>query len=351
MATPASAADPGMAFKILLSCPDGLPRSRVRTFPFLLASLPIACPFGCVERRLPPPAVSSIGPPRGGKNDFCQSSWCELKVLVKFDRSFDRIPHPDAALEESISEIWNQSLQQNPSLYSGTKFRYGGNALHYKDGSNHGHEYCVSLHLGLTDYRTFVGTNLNPSWEKFLVPSEDDSVRCQHMSDPLGNGAIVETSDEKIIVLQRSYNVVDFPGYYVFPGGHSEPQEIGIMGHQTDGDFACLTERVSQEMFDGIIREVVEETGVPASSLTDPVYIGVSRREVNVRSTAFFFTKCNIDSSGVNELYSRAQDGYESTKLYAVSVEELQGMRQRMPGCHNGGIALYESMRNAAKKS
>jgi hypothetical protein len=31
--------------------------------------------------------------------------------------------------------------------------------------------------------------------------------------------------------------------------------------------------------------------------------------------------------------------------------EELQGMRQRMPGCHNGGIALYELMRNAAKKS
>ena len=53
---------------------------------------------------------------------------------------------------------------------------------------------------------------------------------------------------------------------------------------------------------------------------TDPVFIGVSRREVNVRSTAFFFTKCNIDSSGVNELYSRAQDGYESNKLYAVSV-------------------------------
>jgi len=119
------------------------------------------------------------------------------------------------------------------------------------NGSNHDREYCVSLHLGLTDYRTFVGTNLNPLWENFLVPSEDDSLRCQHMSDPLGNGAIVETSDEKIIVLQRSYNVVDFPGYYVFPGGHSEPQEIGIMGHQTDEeDVSWLTERVSQEMFD-----------------------------------------------------------------------------------------------------
>ncbi|GJN36266.1 hypothetical protein PR202_gb25109 [Eleusine coracana subsp. coracana] len=281
----AAAADPGTAYKLLLSCPTGLPRSR---------------------------------------------------VSVKFDQSFDRIPHPDAALEESISEIWNQRLEQNPLLYNGTKFRYGGNAWHYKDDSNQ--EYCASLHLGLTDYRTFVGTNLNPLWEKFLVPSEgnlfsfnlinlDDSVHCQHMSNPLGNGAIVETSDEKIIVLQRSYNVGEFPGYYVFPGGHSEsvrlfqPLEIGIVGHQAgEEDPAHLNEKVLQEMFEGIIREVVEETGVPANSLTDPVFIGVSRREMNVRPTAFFFTKCDIDSSGVNELYSRAQDGYESTKLYAVSV-------------------------------
>ena len=50
----------------------------------------------------------------------------------------------------------------------------------------------------------------------------DDSVGWQHMSNPLGNGAIVETSDEKIIVLQRSNNVGESPGYYVFPGGHSE---------------------------------------------------------------------------------------------------------------------------------
>lgn len=42
------------------------------------------------------------------------------------------------------------------------------------------------------------------------------------MANPLGNGAIVETSDKKILVLQRSHNVGEFPGYYVFPGGHSE---------------------------------------------------------------------------------------------------------------------------------
>jgi hypothetical protein len=54
MASAAAAADPGAAYKLLLSCPAGLPRSR---------------------------------------------------VSVKFDQSFDRIPHPDAALEESISVV------------------------------------------------------------------------------------------------------------------------------------------------------------------------------------------------------------------------------------------------------
>jgi hypothetical protein len=28
-----------------------------------------------------------------------------MKVAVKFDPSFDRIPHPDASLEESIDEV------------------------------------------------------------------------------------------------------------------------------------------------------------------------------------------------------------------------------------------------------
>jgi hypothetical protein len=59
--------------------------------------------------------------------------------------------------------------------------------------------------------------NLDQNNTSFNLMGLDGSVHCQHMSNPLGNGAIVETSDEKIIVLQRSYNVGEFPGYYVFP--------------------------------------------------------------------------------------------------------------------------------------
>jgi len=33
---------------------------------------------------------------------------------------------------------------------------------------------------------------------------------------------VVETKDNKILVLQRSNNVGEFPGHFVFPGGHPE---------------------------------------------------------------------------------------------------------------------------------
>nr|XP_018675108.1 PREDICTED: nudix hydrolase 9 isoform X2 [Musa acuminata subsp. malaccensis] len=289
--------DPGTTFKLLLSCPSGLPASR---------------------------------------------------VFVKFDPSYDRIPYPDANLEESINEIWSQRIRQNPSLYNGIKFRYGGHAIEYVDGS--GQISSVCLHMGLTDYRTFVGTNLSPLWERFLVPSTG----CQHTSSPLGNGAIVETSDGKILVLQRSYNVGEFPGYFVFPGGHSEPEEIGISAHLTDKgqtESELLNHKVSMEMFDGIIREVVEEIGLPANSLTDPLFIGISCRVVNVRPTAFFFLKCNLEAKEVCKLYSSAQDGYESTQIFTVLRDDLKQMAVKMPGCHRGGYALYKLMMEATKDS
>ncbi|EXC35080.1 Nudix hydrolase 9 [Morus notabilis] len=275
----------------------------------------------------------------------CPSGLSRSQLSVVFDESYDRIPHPDINLENSISEIWDQRIQRNSSLYNGKKFRYAGYALAEGGGSNK--ESHVCLHLGLTDYRTFVGTNLNPLWEKFLVTSEDNPVRCQHTSSPLGNGAIIETSDRKILVLKRSNNVGEFPGHFVFPGGHPEPEEVGLASHQDAKnliDSDVNNRKVSQEMFDSILREVVEETGVPARFLCEPVFIGVSRRELNVRPTAFFFIKCTLESEEIQKLYSNAQDGFESTHLYAVSMTELENMTSKMPGCHHGGFALYKLM-------
>ncbi|XP_030524540.1 nudix hydrolase 9 isoform X2 [Rhodamnia argentea] len=205
----------------------------------------------------------------------CPLGLSPSQVSADFNVSYDRIPHPDIDLENSISEIWDQRIQRNASLYNGTKFRYAG-YITDKEGSGFDKISWVSLHLGLTDYRTFVGTNLNPLWETFLVPSKEDTICCQHTSSPLGNGAIVETLDKKILVLRRSNNVGEFPGHFVFPGGHPEPQEIGIVCHQPGKSLReseMLNKRVSEEMFDSIVREVNEEIGVPGSSLARLTYL------------------------------------------------------------------------------
>ncbi|XP_020552622.1 nudix hydrolase 9 isoform X5 [Sesamum indicum] len=207
----------------------------------------------------------------------CPSGLSPSEVSAVFDQTYDRIPHPDVTLENSISEIWDKRVQKNPSLYNGLKFRYGGHTLSGRADSFRKTDVC--LHLGLTDYRTFVGTNLNPLWERFLIPSEDDWRRCQHTSNPLGNGAIVETSDQEIVVLQRSTNVGEFPRHFVFPGGHPESK---------------------------------------------PVFIGISQRVLNVRPTAFFFIKCSLQSKEIQQLYGSAQDGYESTQLYTMSMVCVQ---------------------------
>lgn len=64
--------------------------------------------------------------------------------------------------------------------------------------------------------------HVSPDPIQIMCFSVDDAIQCQHTSSPLGNGAIVETSDKKILVLQRSHNVGEFPGHFVFPGGHPE---------------------------------------------------------------------------------------------------------------------------------
>ncbi|RRT64204.1 hypothetical protein B296_00042028 [Ensete ventricosum] len=95
---------------------------------------------------------------------------------------------------------------------------------------------------------------------------------------------------------------------------------------------------------------------------TDPLFIGISRRVMNVRPTAFFFLKCNLEAKEVCKLYSSAQDGYESTQIFTVLryliltiYEKYQGdlkqMAVKMPGCHRGGYALYKLMMEAAKDS
>ena len=58
-----------------------------------------------------------------------------------------------------------------------------------------------------------------------------------------------------------------------------QPNEIGIV----DRDFTYsdhLNKKVSMEMFDGVMREVVEETGVPTQYLVKLLNFAISTRSI-----------------------------------------------------------------------
>ncbi|XP_070003600.1 nudix hydrolase 9-like isoform X3 [Nicotiana sylvestris] len=105
----------------------------------------------------------------------CPSGLSPSQVSVEFDQ-LDMIPYQASDLRNSISEIWDRRVQQSSSFYNGLKFRYGG--CNFSMGNDSKQEPHVCLHLSLTDYRTFVGTNLGPIWERFVVPSEGSMFSC-----------------------------------------------------------------------------------------------------------------------------------------------------------------------------
>ena len=72
--------------------------------------------------------------------------------------------------------------------------------------------------MGLTDYKTFLGTNLRNSWASLLKESglceqqerkSEDSLcidvdeRGKGLSNPLGNAAVIECSDQHVLLLTR----------------------------------------------------------------------------------------------------------------------------------------------------
>lgn len=137
----------------------------------------------------------------------------QLKVRLSSD--FNRRTLP-SEYENTIDELWANRMQENPKLWNGTKFRIDsveqqGNTPVFK--------------LGLSDYKDFICTNWSPNARLYHDLGEKNYANPQaYMSDALGVGSLVETSDGFMILLRRSAHVGEAVGLWDIPGGHPEPQ-------------------------------------------------------------------------------------------------------------------------------
>ncbi|KAK3093081.1 hypothetical protein FSP39_010849 [Pinctada imbricata] len=272
----------------------------------------------------------------------CNTTITESNTAVNINSSFNRCPLGE--LDNEISSIWKVRLTENPRLFNGTKFRLDSVLL--TDDS-------LTMNLGLTCYRDFIGTNWSPKAKEIQELGQNKFNNPQAcMSDAMGVGAFVETSDKHVIFLKRSMHCGEATGLWDIPGGHAEPKElVGKIPYEEIDISTMSTTDVVKETYDSIIREVVDEVNLPRSSLSSPILIGAARNlTASGRPSVEFIIRCSLSSSEVISLYNKGnqEEADESTNIRLIPVQEIVSMKidhefwRNMAPSAKGCIILYK---------
>ncbi|HUX06964.1 MAG TPA: hypothetical protein VMX35_06575 [Acidobacteriota bacterium] len=209
------------------------------------------------------------------------------KVTAELDREpFD----PGPGIAAQIAAEWSTRLRQaqdmGAELFDGPLVRLVSWSV--VEGE---------LRLGLqpTGYKDFVGTNLR-----------DPSLPPAKRADPLGNSALVFTSDDRIMLGRRSGKVFGHPGRVHCIGGHIEPDRH-LTGRRLD-TFAAISD------------EVIEELNVEAKDIAEITCLGLVRDAATHQPEQMFAVRVNLTS---RELHPRGPE-HETLAAVVNSAKEIE---------------------------
>ncbi|XP_054710778.1 uridine diphosphate glucose pyrophosphatase NUDT22-like [Uloborus diversus] len=256
---------------------------------------------------------------------FCSNGKSLFKdaVNVNWSKDFCMKQHPK--LHKLIEETWTQKSEKCKNLFNASKFRLHKVELHK---SSDGNIPAVTLHLGSTSYKEFIGTNCATYAAELVRDGIDNFSNSQaYLADPLGVGSIIETTDENLIFMRRSLNLAEMQGMIDRPGGHPEPDEVEkSTGHELcDKDAAFIT----AELFDSVLKEVRDEINIPLEKLSQPTLLGISYNPYTwKRPSAEFYVKCYLSAAEVHNLYKQQTqaESEESTELIIIPLSDVLKM-------------------------
>ncbi|CAH1262742.1 NUDT22 [Branchiostoma lanceolatum] len=207
-------------------------------------------------------ASSSIGNGSKGttyEDDFFMFLSCGArdglpKSRVRVDFSSEKYGRKvEPSTEPNIARFWEDHKRNNPRLFNGSKFRMQSVDMLERDGEGNN---LVTFRIGLTDYRDFMGTNMSRD-AAYLRQEGQQSCGDPHayLSQPVGVGAVVITSDEQVVLMRRSSWVSEGSGLLDCPGGHAEPKEVA----KVCGSNKFTNHAVLDELFGSIVNEIRDE--------------------------------------------------------------------------------------------
>ena len=130
---------------------------------------------------------------------------------------------PQPAIDALIAINWERRMAdaavRGAQLFAGPLCRLAATAV--ADGT-------LTLTLGPTDYRDFLGTNVDGLAE---VQAREPTDWRLFLADPLGVCATIVTADGWLLVMERGPRVAEYPGWYSVVGGHPTPaHDDGVGG-------------------------------------------------------------------------------------------------------------------------
>ncbi|XP_045607295.1 uridine diphosphate glucose pyrophosphatase NUDT22 isoform X2 [Procambarus clarkii] len=201
------------------------------------------------------------------------------QVAAKFEPSkFARRASWD--IDQQVNKLWEAKRAKNSRLYNGDKFRLAG---WYRE------EEKWVLEIGVTSYKDLCGTNLAHNARSLQERGSKDFGNAQaYMSDPIGVGVLVVTSDGFLVAVRRAGWTGEYPGALDRPGGHPEPERV-LTTHHT---HSSLDDAVLKEVWTSAAHEVEDEVGIPKDQLDHLTLLGIVLNvEAGGRPSLEFFTR------------------------------------------------------------
>ncbi|XP_014665625.1 PREDICTED: nucleoside diphosphate-linked moiety X motif 22-like [Priapulus caudatus] len=256
------------------------------------------------------------------------------QVSVAVSSKFNRHSKPE--LDAKIDDAWKEKSASSAKLFNASKFRL---STAQKIAPIDSDPSCLYLGLGVTCYRDFIGTNMSADGILLQTDGLVDHADSQaYLADPLGVGAFIVTSDNLVVLIQRSKQQAEAPGMWDVPGGHPEPQDVLKVSSPAEVTCEALESKansVVNEIFSSIMREVSDEVGIAEACLSEPGLMGIIRDSSNCgKPLAEFIIRCRLNGDEVIEAYRKGEqvEVEESTDIRLVPVDELPSLWMTEPG-------------------
>jgi len=253
------------------------------------------------------------------------------RLKIEFGPQHKRQPHP----EDQLEERWEQECSANPRIFDGSKFR-----LHSIAWA--GDRSSVSICLGLTGYKEYLGTNrLDVETRRKLEVdgAQGHGDPSAHLSNALGCEAVLVTADSKVVLLQRSKAVATHVGLFNGPSGHPEPSRAGI--DDVNAALADASSQIIHELFDSIVQETHEETNIPRAELGVPLLIGCMA-DATGKPDLLFRLDTSLNASEVHDCYSRGgTESWESERILLLHVEEVDRVNHLLTSVTRAAMACF----------